>query len=172
MTSFSAVTITLDQDIADAVVADIKTASRKYRKLYRTRIEALQQKTLRILQMPAPAVKRPLIWASRRQQNAFFKSKGFGKGIPTKRTGALQAGWHGILEDDFTEGLFTLYNDATTRDYFTGAIIFYEQYVTGINMQPFHKNTGYVPSQNILANAMIEAEEIVIQSWWESNGAK
>lgn len=172
MSSFSAITITIDPDIQEAVITDLKSVPRKYRKLYRTRIAELEQRTLRTLKRPAPPVKRPIQWTSEKQRRAFFRSRGFGKGIPTKRTGALQDGWKGFIEDDIREGLFTIYNDATTRDYFTGELVFYEKYVSGVEMQPFHRNTGYVPSQNILSDAMVSAEDIIIQTWWEVNNAK
>jgi len=172
MSSFSAVTITIDPDLQEVVITDLKTAPRKYRKLYRTRIAELEQRTLRVLKRPAPPVKRPIAWATERQRRAFFATRGFGKGIPTKRTGALQEGWKGIIEDDIREGLFTIFNDSVTRDYFTGELVFYEKFVSGVEMQPFHKNTGYISSQSILAEALVEAEEIMIDTWFFVNGAK
>ncbi len=172
MSSFSAVTITIDPDIQEAVINDLKTAPRKFRRLYRARIVAIQDRTLRRLQTPAPPVKYPIQWKTQKQRRAYFATNGFGKGIPTRRTGALQKGWKGIIEGDIREGLFTLYNDATTRDYFTGAIVYYEQFVTGTSQQPFHRNTGWVRSQDVLADAMVEAEDAMIQTWWEVNGAK
>jgi len=59
-----------------------------------------------------------------------------------------------------------------TRDYFTGELVFYEKFVSGVEMQPFHKNTGYISSQSILAEALVEAEEIMIDTWFFVNGAK
>lgn len=37
--------------------------------------------------------KYPIQWTSEKQRRAFFASDGFGKGIPTKRTGALSDAW-------------------------------------------------------------------------------
>lgn len=167
-----AITITVDSDIAELVIADLKSAPRKFRKLYRERLSALSKDTLRKLQAPAPAVRYPIQWKSEKQRRAFFATRGFGKGIPTKRTGKLQAGWKVIANVDYREGLFTVYNDATTRDYFTGQLIFYEQYVTGEKQQPFHRNTGYIRSQDILSDALIEAETVLIDTWFFVNGAK
>ena len=172
MSSFSAITVTIDPDIQEAVINDLKTAPRKFRRLYRARIVAIQDRTLRRLQTPAPPVKYPIQWKTAKQRRAYFATKGFGKGIPTRRTGALQKGWKAIIEGDIREGLFTVYNDAVTRDYFTGAIVYYEQFVTGVNQQPFHRATGYTPSQDILLDAMVEAEEIMVSTWWEVNNAR
>jgi hypothetical protein len=172
MVNFSAITISVDDDISEVLIEDLKTAPRKFRKLYRTRINALAQTTLRKLQQPAPKVRYPIQWKSEKQRRFYFWSKGAGKGIPSKRTGALQAGWKVIDESDFTQGLFTIYNDATTRDFFTGAIVYYEQYVTGENQQPFHRNTGWIRSQDILADALVDAEDLIIETWAFVNGAK
>jgi len=172
MSSFSAITITIDPDIQEAVITDLKSVPRKYRKLYRTRIAELEQRTLRTLKRPAPPVKRPIQWTSEKQRRAFFATRGFGKGIPTKRTGALQDGWKGLIVDDIREGLFTIYNDAVTRDFFTGAIVYYEKFVTGTEQQIFHRNTGYIRSQDILSEALVEAENIMVETWFFVNGAK
>ena len=172
MTSFSAVTIKVDDDIAEVLIEDLQTAPRKFRKLYRTRINALANATLRKLKAPAPKVRYPIQWKSEKQRRAFFATNGFGAGIPTRRTNKLQDGWQIVEESDFTEGLFTIFNSATTRDYFTGAIVYYEQYVTGTAQQPFHRNTGWNRSQDILADALVDAQDVIIETWWEVNNAK
>lgn len=170
MASFTAVSIVVDDDIAEVLVNDLKTVPRKFKALYRKRIDTLAKKTLQQLQRTPPKVKRPIEWTSRKQQRAYFASRGFGKGIPTIRTGKLQDGWKVINESDFTEGLFTVYNDSTVRDYFTGAIVYYEEFVTGVSQQRFHRNTGWIRSQDILADAMVSAETIIIDTWAEVNG--
>lgn len=172
MVSFSAVTVVLDDDIAEVLVSDLKTVPRKFKALYRKRIDTLAKKTLQELRRTPGKVKRPIEWTSRKQQRAYFASRGFGKGIPTVRTGALQNGWKVLDESDFTQGLFTVYNDSTVRDYFTGAIVYYEEFVTGVNQQRFHRNTGWIRSQDILADAMVSAEDIIIETFYEVNGAK
>jgi hypothetical protein len=45
------------------------------------------------MQIEGRKVKYPIHWASRKQQQAFFASNGFGGSIPYKRTGAYQKGW-------------------------------------------------------------------------------
>lgn len=172
MTSFSAIDITVDDDIAEVVIQDMKTIPRKFKALYRKRIDTLAQTTIRKLRVVPPKPRYPLRWKTEKQRRAFFASDGFGKGIPTKRTGALQKGWQYELISDFREGLFTIYNSATSRNYFTGAVTFYEQFVSGENMQPFHRDTGYIPSQNILADTLVDAQEILIDTWFFVNDAK
>ena len=172
MTNFTAVTIEIDEDLQDALIEDLQNSPRKFRKLYRTRINALAQNTLRKLKAPAPKVRYPIQWKSEKQRRAFFATNGFGAGVPTRRTNKLQDGWQVIEESDFREGLFTIFNSATTRDYFTGAIVYYEQYVSGTSQQPFHRNTGWNRSQDILADAMVDAEDLIIEVWNTINEAK
>lgn len=41
----------------------------------------------------------PYIWQSEKQRRAFFATKGFGRGIPTKRTDELKNGWTVTTQD-------------------------------------------------------------------------
>lgn len=163
------VTINVDADVAELLIRDLKTKARKFRRLYRDRITQLADETIRELARPAPPVKYPIQWKTERQRRAFFATRGFGKGIPTRRTGAINRGWKYIQVADFRQGLFTVYNDATTRDYFTGQLVFYEQFVQGEFQQPFHKNTGWRPAQDVLADALVRAEDVLIDTWYEVN---
>lgn len=45
------------------------------------------------LKQPGKRVTYPIHWDSERQRRAYFASEGFGRGIPTHRTGAYERGW-------------------------------------------------------------------------------
>lgn len=45
------------------------------------------------LSQPAPKPGYPINWDSEKQKKAFFATKGFGGGIPYRRTGKNQRGW-------------------------------------------------------------------------------
>jgi len=45
------------------------------------------------MKVPGKKVKYPIKWDTEKQRKAFFASDGFGRGIPTKRTGEYQKGW-------------------------------------------------------------------------------
>jgi hypothetical protein len=45
------------------------------------------------LASPAPRPTYPINWDSPKQQRAYFATDGFGRGIPTKRTGRYQKAW-------------------------------------------------------------------------------
>lgn len=72
-------------------------------------------------------------WKSRKQQQAFHASNGFGRGIPTARSGDLARGWKLII--------------VPTQSSIPGIGIFnpvyYRKFVTGRYQQPFHVNRWY-----------------------------
>lgn len=80
---------------------------------------------------PGPVV-RPIAWASERQRRAFFATNGFGRGIPTRRTGAYQKGWHVRLAETAWGAAVIVYNDTH-----------YAEFVGGKWQQPFHAATGW-----------------------------
>jgi hypothetical protein len=108
-----------------------------------------------ILAPPVGAVKYPIRWTPAKNQNkppntkwgyyslqkdAFYATNGFGKGIPTKRTGALQQGWTSLSETIQGVGTRVIYWNKTN----------YTQFVVGRftpsdHMQQFHRNTGWQP---------------------------
>lgn len=45
-------------------------------------------------------VRYPIQWDSERQRRAFFATNGFGRGIPTKRTGQAVNAWKAIRTDE------------------------------------------------------------------------
>lgn len=94
---------------------------------------------------PGP-VKYPIEWTSERQRRAFFATDGFGRGIPTKRTGQINQGWRVEYVTAPTRATIAVRNR-------TG----YAQYVVGRlaprghdPMQKFHRNTGWVPASETL----------------------
>jgi hypothetical protein len=56
--------------------------------IYR-RAQAIQQR----MKVPGARPSYPIQWDSEKQRKAFFATKGFGKGIPYRRTGDYIAGW-------------------------------------------------------------------------------
>ena len=56
--------------------------------IYR-RAQAIQQR----MKVPGARPSYPIQWDSEKQRRAFFATKGFGKGIPYRRTGEYQAAW-------------------------------------------------------------------------------
>lgn len=58
--------------------------------------QALKKTVLEIqsrMSVDGQPIRYPVQWDSQRQRKAFFATEGFGKGIPTQRTGGYRQGW-------------------------------------------------------------------------------
>src|SRR3972149_1043646 len=89
----------------------------------------LQARVEKVL-TPYPAPPRyPLRWKSARLRRAYFATRGFGKGIPYKRTGQLGKGWRVVyrpLRRNDGDGSLEITNIAPAA-----------RYVVGQDQQPF-----------------------------------
>lgn len=89
-----------------------------------------------------PNVKYPIDWTSERQRRAFFATDGFGRGIPTRRTGKVQAGWIVITDNSNGTFIVRVMNDVSYSRWVYGSLA-----KTGQQYQQrFHKNTGWQPA--------------------------
>lgn len=122
---------------------DSKTFNRKFKRvvdgLAVEAVRAMQPEMNRLLNSyPAP-VRRPIQWASDKQRRAFFATKGFGRGIPTQRTGRVLA-WRLAFtpQPNDAGGSIILENPTPYAKYVFGGFN-----AQGAPQQPFHANTGY-----------------------------
>ena len=95
-----------------------------------------------------PAVQYPIEWTSERQRRAFFATNGFGRGIPTKRTGKLGNGWRIIGKSVNGKYQLIISNPVSYLPYVVGSINFRSARQAIQPMQRFHRNTGWQPVQN------------------------
>lgn len=90
----------------------------------------------------------PVNWTSDKQRMAFFATRGFGRGIPTVRSGALVKAWK-----------------VTTKRLRDGELFIIENlkawaiYVVGSKQQRFHRDTGWPRADLVLENANQEAAQ-------------
>jgi len=140
------------------------------------------QTTLLLGKIPGP-VKYPIRWTSERQRRAFFATRGFGRGIPTKRTGDV-ARWGVYVNYDIFEAfsLFTYkfgialanLNPKKKATYGTppsegvaatiaisAAARKYQTYVTGTQQQGFHRDTGWIYAPSIVTTQVHRFENIL-----------
>lgn len=68
-------------------------------KIGRRRIYNMMLKIRSDLRRPGAPVTYPVRWDSEKQRRAFFATDGFGRGIPTVRTGAYNAGYMIVRTD-------------------------------------------------------------------------
>lgn len=79
-------------------------------------------------------------WTTQRQERAFFATNGFGKGIPTQRTGALNASWESVSLTVASLGTSILiWNSQKYAKFVVGT------FTSIAPMQRFHRNTGWQP---------------------------
>lgn len=86
------------------------------------------------------AVSRPFAFATARSRRAYFATRGFGKGIPYRRTGALGKGWKVKLDRRRNEGFLSVANDVPYAGYVYGSGLFS---LGSFRQVPGHKNTGW-----------------------------
>jgi hypothetical protein len=108
--------------------------------------------------VPGPPV-HPIRWTSLRQQRAYFASKGFGRGIPSKRGSppAVTAGWRGIFIPTSDGGILALSNEEPQTDF-----------VQGFRAQGFHKDTGWVQLDDVANDFFEDAEGAAVQVFFEA----
>jgi len=111
--------------------------------LFRDRVTSVLPRLYAILKAIPGAVARPIDWTSRRQEIAFYASNGFGRGIPTHRTGRMAAGWTSdVTEESDGRFLWTLSNMVPESKFVYGAL------TKDVNkarrpQQRFHRATGW-----------------------------
>lgn len=126
------------QDTPRAVEAFLNGTMRNYLE---------QQKAQRLQKVPGP-VARPIQWTPAQQQNkppnvrysgqsyyskqkaAYFATNGFGRGIPTQRTGAIVSDWQVVIDLAGASIGYLNINPAA-------------KFVIGTFQQKFHANTGW-----------------------------
>lgn len=134
--------------------------------------------TLNRLQQEPGKPHYPIRWTSERQRRAFFATKGFGRGIPTKRTHKLSQSWDVTVNiqqislfENFRVSLVTFlarFGMGTPPTPPQPSIwvsvsnpVDYEIYVTGVYQQGFHHDTGWYQSASVLDNAFQQVEGII-----------
>lgn len=116
---------------------------------------------VRVSRYPGP-VKHPFVFATARSRRAFFASNGFGRGIPTKRTGQLKKSWRLRIDRRQNEGYITLTNVASYAGYIYGS----GNVLASYRQVPGHRNTGWGEDldEDLLALSQ-RATDMLIDGW-------
>jgi hypothetical protein len=96
----------------------------------------------------------PIRWKSEKQRRAFFATNGFGRGVPSQRTGALARGWTVEIDDSDLIAL-----DVFNREPHTA-------FVEGDEQQPFHIDTGWLFAPKIMAEESEKFEDVMIDTFF------
>jgi hypothetical protein len=155
--------ITIDHDILDAVQENAKNGPQRYARELQNTLQGLRNRLLSRLHAQPDEAKHPIRWTSRRQQKHVMAKLRRENNLPYHRTGAFVEAWVIDWELGLEKGLFNVRNTARTD---RGQPL--EPFITGDKQQGFHFDTGWYQSQDILADAMVEAEDEMINLWWET----
>ena len=97
-------------------------------------------------------------WRSEKQRRAFFATKGFGRGIPSRRTGDLSRGWQASV-DPYRKTLFNR--------------LPYAKYVMGDSQQRGHTTDGWRKLAKVVMDnmkgGMLRARQAV-KRWIDNKG--
>lgn len=126
-----------------------------HRSLFMKRGKLANAALRKITRVPGAPV-YPIRWKSQRQRKAFFASKGFGRGIPTRRNYELLRGWHIELVRTPYGGMISLENPVP-----------YMIFVQGDAAQPFHLDTGWVQKSDVMDDFYKEVAVDLHTSWRE-----
>ena len=110
----------------------------------------------------------PVIWANDDQRKAYFATDGFGRGIPTRRTGKAQAGWQ-VKNVAASDGYsMIIANSVAYAKYLYGSLA---QDGSGLRFQQKqHRATGWIQAQPIVAYWLDRATEDFKERYEEAIG--
>lgn len=121
----------LRQDLQQ-IQRNLKTIAKSFHRSMRGKVFA--GRVVRALQTKPGPPRYPIRWTSKRQRRAFFATNGFGRGIPTRRTGAIAAGWKAEFIATEDGGILAISNPREEAKFVQGPQPF---------GQGFHRDTGW-----------------------------
>lgn len=147
--------IRVDTDVLDAIRETAQDAPQRMSRAYSRAVSGLRTQLLNDLQQePGPPQYPITTRMTPRQRRAFWATNGFGRGIPTQRSGALAAGYDVELLERDNGGLLQITNDAP-----------YAPFVVGELQQGFHADTGWQPVDVVAARYEEVATDVLAETW-------
>lgn len=115
----------------------------------------INKRMLAELQAEPGKPRYPIRWKSAKQRRAFFATNGFGRGIPTRRTGDMVKRWTVKAIFSTSGGEIIAANSSP-----------YSQYVQGDDAQPFHLDTDWPQAAPIFVKYAPIYEDALIEFWF------
>jgi hypothetical protein len=154
MAGLISVEVRVDTDVLRAIADAALKAPGLMNTVYKRRVRSLRSRMLAELRIVPPPPNYPIKWKTARQRRAFFASNGFGRGIPTQRTGALLDAYDVVLSSTNAGGILQVINSAP-----------HARFVIGDDAQPFH--IDHWPQ---IADAVVKYEQIafteLVNDWY------
>jgi hypothetical protein len=141
-----------DAEWTSKVIRSVETVTPEMRKFAKKKVRPFITKSVKhILGVPPGQPSYPLDWQSGIQMLMFFITRGFGKGIPYRRTDELVNSW--VTRGRYTEGKvrISVYNDDPKATW-----------VVGENQQDFHTKTGWPYAPSEISNIFDDAWDMII----------
>ena len=162
------VEVEVDQDVLLVIRSQIEQQPALLNRRFSQAVKKIETRTLaRLRETPPPS--KPGSFrrhATAKQRRYVFsqvlKRDSAGNIIPYQRTGKFVRSWKSEVVATKEGGIFTISNTAKGKQ---GQYI--ERFITGVNQQGFHRDTGWYRSQDILSDAMVDAEDTLIDLWDE-----
>lgn len=147
--------VTVDDDIIRAIEDALKTAPGRMKTAYRRNVGRLRSRILAKLKVEPKKPTYPLRWKSDKQRRFVMAKLRQEGNLPYQRTGQLLASYDVQVSDIGETSILSIVNrDPKAR------------FVIGDDAQPFHIDTGWKQVANVASDARVEAEEILIQTWF------
>lgn len=147
----------------DSALRQLRKIERQIKKIPNRFRNAMKGKTGKLANRALSRITRepgrpiyPLRWQTERQRRAFFATRGFGRGIPYRRTGGLLLGWT-VDVDKTKEGVDVVMRNPSEVAHF----------VQGDRAQKFHRDTGWVQVDDVMSDFYREAEDSTAEIWYE-----
>lgn len=160
------VQVTVPKDVLRAIRGTAARAPRTMLAIYRKRMEPVNRRYIGRLKHTPGSPQYPIRWKSERQRRAFFATNGFGRGIPSQRTGKVSDGWRVRQSSHPFQGTTTVSNDVPYAVFVYGSISAPNNW-----QQPFHQDTGWPNATEIVVEWSEVAEDTAIAAWFEATEA-
>lgn len=155
--------ITIKLSIPKDVFAATRELPTRAKRTFNREIETVVQPELQrhvkdlVVVAPGPVV-HPFAFATARSRRAFFATKGFGRGVPTRRTNAIINAWTIEVTRAGEKSYIILTNTNPASQYVYGTA--YQRQVPG------HRATGWGRDlRPALALIQERAVELIIEAW-------
>jgi len=117
-------------------------------------VDAIEPYVIGNLSQPIPSVARPIEWESRKQQQAYWASDGFGAGIPYRRTDETRNAWYLNRQLSAAELAIEIGNSKDHAQFVYGSLNQRSRPEAARFQQKMHRNTGYPLAVDIINPAL------------------
>lgn len=150
-----ALTLLVENDGFVKLADKIRYTARNIDRDFKLRRRPVDAKALTFLRFTPASPKYPIIWQTPRQRRAFWATNGFGKGIPSQRSGKLAQAWLVRQQTTASGGSISFDNGEK-----------HAVYVQGDIQQRMHIASGYHNVNDGVEQYTPEYAAVLVQSFY------